>query len=371
MPKTIALVNEAQAIRSTSGVYYHRLEVPYGYLADHQGYNVFVTNLFSSYVGRMLAEGKDPNVDVLVFNHVLDFVTQPELEWETVRKYAKTVVCDVDDMWRLPNYHILKNDPRRTQPILPTTHFTHEEYVEYCVQEADHVTTTTNYLASKLRNFNPKVTIIPNTIDTTKEQYKVRREASEKLRIGYMGSTSHINDLMQLKRPLKKLWENYKGQFEIVICGVPPKPQRELLQNEVDLGAVMIDALTGGGVIEDYRIIEYKEVYEYATMFNEMDVSLIPLLENNFNAGKSPLKLIESCVMRAYPIVSYVEPYKELLTSNMFVVKTPNDWYNHLSKLIEDWPLYHIPLMDDMLSLAEEYDTKNQIHKLVKLIESF
>lgn len=323
-------------------------------------------------------------IDVVVFNPFLPFKTTPELEWETVRKYAKVVICDTDDMWRLPNYHILYGSIQRTRPLMPSTHMTYDDYVEYCIKEADVVTTTTEYMKRQLTPYNENVEVFPNALDLNQPQFKVDRKPYDRLRIGYMGSTTHVFDVEQLKRPLKKLWENYQGQFEIVIAGLPleASEHEKKIMEEAPKGTVftnwaeiMKDTLTGGGVIPDeyVTVLPYKNSDEYATMFNEFDISLIPVIGNNFNNCKSPLKLVESCLMRTIPIVSYESPYKEVIEGEdwFWTVKSPNDWYNHLSRLLDARNgMATLDFEEVRYQWALQYSMENQINKRIEFLDS-
>ena len=53
-----------------------------------------------------------------------------------------------------------------------------------------------------------------------------------------------------------------------------------------------------------------RDIWNYATLYDEIDVLLVPLVDNQFNACKSELKMIEASVKGKPIIVSDVNPYK-------------------------------------------------------------
>ena len=66
------------------------------------------------------------------------------------------------------------------------------------IKLADMVITPTHILQKYLKQFNKKVYVIPNGIDPNEEQFQIRKEKSDRLRIGWMGGSSHIEDIKLL-----------------------------------------------------------------------------------------------------------------------------------------------------------------------------
>ena len=61
---------------------------------------------------------------------------------------------------------------------------------------------------------------------------------------------------------------------------------------------------------EPYKRVWTKDIYHYMNSYNEIDVLLVPLLDNEFNACKSELKFVEAAAMGKPVICSDVNPYK-------------------------------------------------------------
>jgi hypothetical protein len=91
---------------------------------------------------------------------------------------------------------------------------------------------------------------------------------------------------------------------------------------------------------EPYRRIWAKDVFTYGTMYNELDISLVPLEANKFNSCKSELKIIESGFMKTPVIVSAVQPYTSIcnLKNSHLVQRNRNhkDWIRAMKYFVNN-----------------------------------
>ena len=60
-----------------------------------------------------------------------------------------------------------------------------------------------------------------------------------------------------------------------------------------------------------YRRLWGRDIQTYGELYNEIDVAIVPLKENNFNACKSELKIVEAGWMKKAVICSRVSPYQQ------------------------------------------------------------
>ena len=70
---------------------------------------------------------------------------------------------------------------------------------------ASYVTTTTNLFADEIKKFNKNVVVFPNAINPNEPQFKEPTLESDRLRIGWLGGSSHLHDLQLLDSPLGKI----------------------------------------------------------------------------------------------------------------------------------------------------------------------
>ena len=118
-------------------------------------------------------------------------------------------ICDIDDYWLPTKEHPLHQ--------LIVQNKINEKIVEN-IKIADYVTTTTEIYANEIRKINKNVVVLPNAIDPNEPQFKEKTPESDRLRIGWLGGSSHLHDLMLLDGMVTKLSE-HKDKLQYVLCG--------------------------------------------------------------------------------------------------------------------------------------------------------
>jgi hypothetical protein len=249
------------------------------------------------------------------------------------------------------------------------------------------ITTTTPIFAEEIRKFNDNVFVLPNAINTEEKQYKSNCEESDRVRIGWLGGSSHLKDLEiltgvvgsiksaglidkvqfvlcgydlrgtmtvidkktgeQKQRPIKpeeSVWYKYEKIFTDNYKIVSPEYKEHLLKFEnKDYENVNN---------EPYRRIWTKPITSYATNYNLFDVSIAPLKESEFNRVKSQLKVIEAGFHKKALIGQDFGPYQidinnayekggTFNTENnngILIPKNKNHkfWFKHIKYLIEN-----------------------------------
>ena len=284
------------------------------------------------------------------------------------------VIIDIDDYWL----------PTREHPIhqLIVQHKIHEKIVAN-LREADYVTTTTEIFANEIRKTNKNVVIFPNAINPDEAQFKQPSEESDRIRVGWLGGSSHLHDLQLMNGFVSKLGREINDKTQYVICGfdtrgtvteINPKTgeqkQRPILPEET-VWAKYEQIFTDNYKIisDDYKkfLLEYKEgdyvsdeslpyvrvwtkpVTSYAMNYSKFDISLAPIKNHIFNRMKSQLKVIEAGFYKKALIASNIGPYtidlKHCLQNGNFVDgnamlvsenRNHSDWSKYLKKLIQN-----------------------------------
>ena len=283
------------------------------------------------------------------------------------------VIGDIDDYWL----------PTKEHPI-------HQLIVENKMntkivnnlRECSYVTTTTDLFANEIRKINKNVIVLPNAIDPKEPQFNQPTPKSDKIRVGWLGGSSHLHDLKLLDGMTNKLGQ-IQDKLQYYICGFDirgvitelnkdtgEKKQRPIKPNETVW--VMYEKI----FTNDYKIIspEYKiyldkfeegdypaiqnenyvrvwtrPVDQYARNYSNFDISLAPIKNHIFNRMKSQLKVIEAGFYKKALIASNVGPYtidlKHALDKGQFtdgnallVNETNNhsDWAKNIKKLVEN-----------------------------------
>jgi len=118
-------------------------------------------------------------------------------------------ICDIDDYWSPTKEHPL-HDIIVTQKI--------NEKIVANLKLAKYVTTTTEVFADEIKKINPNVVIFPNAIDPTEPQFNEQLVESDKVRVGWLGGSSHLHDLRLLDGMVAKLSDVQKD-IQFVLCG--------------------------------------------------------------------------------------------------------------------------------------------------------
>jgi glycosyltransferase involved in cell wall biosynthesis len=269
--------------------------------------------------------------DIAVFSRVYPIDPLPQIR--KFKQMGKRVIYEIDDdLWTV-------------NPDNPSVAISTElrwQY-EHIISEASAVTTTTEYLAKKLRKFNKNVFVCPNAIDF--DHYLERFKLNPRLQIGYSGAASHWKDLELIIDPLLELQGKY--DFDFCLQGMVSTPleseayiMRQIigLKLEPEKTRYMESCLN---LYEKMRGLKYSHVPFYAPFLHaaalrrcDMDIALAPLHDNEFNKGKSCLKFYEYAAMGSATLASDVVPYNKEV--GYLAKNTKKDWKNKIEKLITD-----------------------------------
>ena len=284
------------------------------------------------------------------------------------------VIVDIDDYWL----------PTKEHPIhqIIVQQKINEKIVAN-LKEADYVTTTTDIFANEIRRFNKNVVVFPNAINPKEPQFNQPTVESDRIRVGWLGGSSHLHDLMLLQGFTQKNGKDINDKIQYVICGFDTRgtvteinPQtgeqkrRDILPHET-VWAKYEEIFTNNYnlVDEDYKkfLMEYKEqdyvsdkelpyvrvwtkpVTSYAMNYSKFDISLAPIKNHVFNRMKSQLKVIEAGFYKKALIASEIGPYtidlKHCMKNGNFVdgnallvgeQRNHSDWSKHIKKLVQN-----------------------------------
>jgi len=226
-------------------------------------------------------------------------------------EYGIKIVIDFDDMIEVtpdnPNYK--DHEIWDASPIL-------QSFTKF----ADAVTTTNEHLAKYLRKFNEKVFILPNYMDLEYWQLPIQKNETDKVRICYVGSCTHLLDIEMVAPALKKILKRYGDKVELLMVG-------DLRWREVFKGYNNVDCLLG---------VPFEN---YASRLNGlgMDIGIAPLRDNEFNRCKSNIKWMENTIAGGVTVASptvYSETIKHGVDG--FIASSTEEWVKYLSELIEN-----------------------------------
>lgn len=307
------------------------------------------------------------------------------------------VIIDLDDYWlptvEHPIHHLIVQNK------------IHEKIVDN-LRTASYVTTTTTVFADEIKKLNKNVVVFPNAIDPNEPQFKQKTEESDRIRVGWLGGSSHLHDLMLLDGFVQKNGKDLNDKIQYVLCGFDirgtmteinqetgEQKQRPILPHET-VWARYEEIFTDkySIVSEDYKkyLMQYEEipytlennlsyhrvwtkpVTTYAMNYSKLDISLAPIKNHIFNRMKSQLKVIEAGFYKKALIASDIGPYTidlkhclkngEFVDGNAMLVdenRNHSDWHKSIKKLVNNPNM--IKDMGERLyeSVKDVYDLKN------------
>ena len=292
---------------------------------------------------------------------------------ETLKSLGIIMVADIDDYWL----------PTKEHPIhqLIIENKMHKKIVDV-LKVASYVITTTELFANEIRKFNKNVIVLPNAIDPEEPQFNQPTLSSDKVRVGWLGGSSHLHDLKLLDGMVNKLGQ-IQDKLQFYVCGFdirgtvteinkdngqqtqrPIKPEEtvwrkyeEIFTNNYKIVTPEYKIFLDKFKEEDYPNVN-KENYvrvwtrpvdSYARNYSNFDISLSPIKNHIFNRMKSQLKVIEAGFYKKALIASNVGPYtidlKHAMKNGEFTdgnallvdeVKNHSDWAKNIKKLVDN-----------------------------------
>lgn len=309
-----------------------------------------------------------------------------------------TTVMDVDDYWEVGQFHPLYQLNKMNNSA---------QIVRDNLSRVDYVTTTTDIFAKRLRKYNPNVKVFVNALDPEQMKSMKVDKKSDKIRIGFIMGSSHEHDMELVRGMANRLPKDILDKVQFTLCGYdlrgtmterhpdgrlvtrPIRPTESVWftfeRNVTDeyrivspqykdfLLKFMPDVQYPGVENEPYKRCWTKPVqgFKYMEHYNELDVLLVPLQDNDFNSCKSELKFVEAGMMNVAVVASNFGPYT-IGSTNFFekggVInengncvlidnkKSHKDWSKTVEKLVKN-PEYIDKLKENMHKhILENYD---------------
>jgi glycosyltransferase involved in cell wall biosynthesis len=292
---------------------------------------------------------------------------------EKLKSMGIIVIADIDDYWL----------PTKEHPIqqLILNNKIHEKIIAN-LKVSSYVTTTTEIFAFEIKKFNKNVFVFPNAINPKESQFNEPTLPSDKVRVGWLGGSSHLHDLKLLDGMVSKL-SPIKDKIQYYVCGfdtrgtvteinkqtnqetkraIKPEETVWVKYEEIFTDKYKIvtpkykeyldkfeDGEYPGWQNENYVRVWTKPTTTYAKNYSKFDISLSPIVDHVFNRMKSQLKVIEAGFYKKALIASNVGPYtidlKHSLNNGNFtdgnallVNKNNNhsDWAKYIKKLVDN-----------------------------------
>ena len=248
--------------------------------------------------------------DVIVWQ-ALDFPHSLEFWMDMKERHQKPFLMEIDD-------YIAD---------VPIGNEAHEQYgpgstrFKVCMEQmrlSDGLIVSTPYLAEMYKGINEKIYVVPNSIDF-KVWDGLSRKRSPRIRIGWIGGGTHGPDLEMIAPSIRNVLDKYKDVWFYCIHGVP--------QIYKDMPKV-------------YWTRSWAKINLYPRFMAsyKFDIGIAPLIDNNFNRGKSNLRWLEYSALKIPCVASPLPDFKRVIKheKNGYLAESEKDWVGYLSQLIEN-----------------------------------
>jgi len=271
--------------------------------------------------------------DVVVLQSVVDKAGIALIRAYQMEK-GLTVVADCDDGLDIndDNPHAKEHEVADAINTIPVV-----------LRMANMVTTTTPYLAEYLKTFNKNTFALANSMDITRWDLPKYKNESDKIRVGYSGSITHLEDFKIVRTAFRRLYKEFKN-VTFVTCGDPRwSSVLEGLPHECMLG-VPFDA------------------YPAKLHSMRLDVGVAPLRNTPFNKAKSNIKFLEYAIAKVPAVYSpTVYNYRGFDSTFGLVADTDEQWFLALRNLIRIKTLRKDIVENAYSHVKTHYDLRHNI----------
>ncbi len=212
---------------------------------------------------------------------------------------------------------------------------------------AAHVMAGNRFLAEYASRYNPRVTVVPTTIDTEKYTVRSKPAATGPLTIGWTGSHSTVQHLDLLRKALCRLAE--RERFRLRVIGT---------------GAYRLE----GVEVESIRWTSETEVED----LRPIDIGIMPLPDNRWSQGKCGCKALQYMGLGIPVVCSPTGVNSQIILDgkNGMLAKSDEEWTEKLGMLLNSVELRSCLGAAGRSTVEKEYSTQSQIPKILRILNS-
>lgn len=304
-------------IHNATGSRLYRIIPQAKYMAE-QGWDVKVRGLKSGQTGGV----KD--TELMWADIVVVEMTYSPSFIKTIKKYGGKVVFELDDLMH-------KVTPR---------HYSYKEMswwrkflTYYCIFKTDAVTCTVQTLKDYYKWFSPNIHVLPNLLDLDFWEKPYLPNTSGKIRIGWIGGTSHNEDLEFIAPVLERITRKYPNvKFICTGFGGTSAPNKWV---EFNYGKNFFENLPPEQY--EFSLGAPFEAFPSKIASLRLDIAIAPVVENMFSKAKSECKFGEYSINRIPGVFSKFL-YQSVIEKETGLTAEENeeDWFDKICYLIEN-----------------------------------
>lgn len=372
-PRIAWLTNDwrANAIRQAQDLYggigYYRAVAPSRYL--RKWFDIELIGADFEHWGTMdetyTRLGRD--YDLIICKHLTDGQTASNI-LATAKHFKRKCIVDIDD-----NYFAVRKDSPAYKDYAPDT--AGRGYISALLDLADGVTVSTEPLRKVYSKLNKNIDVLPNCVELSEWGGKVNF-SDGRIRIGFSGGVEHKVDLEMILEPMAYILAKYPNVLFEVCAALNPVTAMEM--------AVKMNEFCKKDISSQFRITggtdgaTWLGYPQLLTSFG-WDIVIAPLIDDEFNRGKSHIRWLEStmigCPVIASPVYPYFEDIQGIKTieheKTGILARESKDWFKYLELLINNKEARHKITSNAFKYVKKNWQYKNHASKWKEVIEKY
>lgn len=202
------------------------------------------------------------------------------------------------------------------------------EIIKFILENSNAVTVSTENLKEKLNSYNNNIFVIKNTLVPIWNEgaiFSHNKSNSNILKIGYMGTITHENDIKIIEKSIENVIDYFKKKnitVEFEVIGGTSKKLVSAKQINVPANSVV-----------------YPDFIRWLKKIVDWNIAIAPLDNNNLNSSKSEIKYLEYTALGLPGIYSAVGSYKEVIEdgkNGIIVYNNEKSWTDNIIYLLEN-----------------------------------
>ena len=260
--------------------------------------------------------------------------SQPRLRW--LRRRAKRIVYDFDDS-------VMYRNSKAKDPFSQTRK---RRFIQM-IKASDFVIAGNKFLRDQVLPINPGVEVIPTSIDQERYQMKDYSVSKDRVTIGWIGDHGSIHYLEKMLPTFERIGERYSHCELKIVCDI---------------------------FFDCKKILVIKKQWksdEEVEDLQSFDVGVMPLVDDPWSWGKCGLKIIQYQGVGVPVVCTPVGINRDLVEDgvNGFWAKTPEEWEEKISELIESPPLRERMGREGRRKVISGYTVQSCAPRLVSIFE--
>lgn len=294
-----------------------------------------VLGTLRGYLRRTAIMFKLHKYDYVFIHREAEFFGPPVFEWIIARLARKKVIFDFDDAIWIPNTSEHNGFFSRFKFYSNTPKVCKMAYKVSCGN---------SYLRNFAAQYNANAVYNPTTIDTANHHNRIKDQSQPGFVIGWTGTHSTMQYLDALLPALARLEQKYDFTFN-VIADRPPHFN-----------------------LKSLKFTPWNKDTEIADLL-QFNVGLMPLVDDKWANGKCGFKALQYMALGVPALVSPVGVNTQIVDDgiNGFICTTTDDWYNALSRLMDDRALLTQLAANTRKKIEEHYSVASNAANFITL----